>query len=309
MANTDKWFVIVNPASGFGKVKRAWREIYQELNKQELQFEFEFTTPESKGESLVHKALNKGYRKLICVGGDGHLHDIINGLMTQTLVPSNEVTVGMISQGTGNDWIRTNGVPRNYREAISVIKKGKTYVQNVGLAKSYKDGKQALRYFHNFAGVGFDAFVVQNSLSLKAYGQIAYLLVMLKCVFLYRLPVLRITLDNKVIEAPVYLTLTGIGKFGGGGMKLTPHAQPDGEDFHVSVAKDFSKMDVVRYIGKLYDGSFIELEKAEAHMSKAVKIEVVKAEQEVYMEADGDMAGTGPFEISLIKNAFKVVVP
>ena len=301
--------MIVNPVSGFGKVRENWREISQELNKQGIPFDFEFTLPDCKGDGLAQKAISKGYTKLICVGGDGHLHDIVNGIMTQNFVPSTDITLAMISQGTGNDWIKTNGIPKNYKKAISVIKQSKTYIQNVGLAESYRNGQPVTRYFHNFAGVGFDAYVVQNTLSSKGYGQMAYLLVMLKSLFSYQKPILRITLDDRVIETPTYLTLSGLGRYGGGGMKLTPNAQPDGDSFNVSVAKDFSKMDVFRYIGKLYDGSFIHLDKAEAHMSKHIRIEVVSSAEEVYMEADGDVMGTGPFEISLVPHALRVVIP
>ena len=309
MPDTTKWFVIVNPVSGFGKVRENWRSISHELIRQEIPFEFEFTIPEYKGDSLAHKAISIGYRNIICVGGDGHLHDIVNGIMTQNYVPSTDVTLAMISQGTGNDWIKTNGIPKNYKKAITVIKQGKTYIQNVGLAESYRDGQPVTRYFHNFAGVGFDAYVVQNALDSKGYGQIAYLLVMLRSLFSYQKPVLRITLDDRVIETPTYLTLSGLGRYGGGGMKLTPLAKPDGDSFHVSVAKNFSKSDVFRYIGKLYDGSFIDLDKAEAHHSKHIRIEVVSSAEEVYMEADGDMMGTGPFEISLVPHALRVVIP
>jgi diacylglycerol kinase (ATP) len=132
---------------------------------------------------------------------------------------------------------------------------------------------------------------------------------MLSSVLSYRKPVLRMTFDNAVVETVCYLTLTGIGRYGGGGMKLTPGAQPDGDNFYISIAKDFSKFDTVRYIGKLYDGSFVEMDKAEAHYSKHVRIEVISSEDEVYMEADGDMVGTGPFEISLIPMALRVVIP
>jgi diacylglycerol kinase (ATP) len=309
MTETQKWFAIINPTSGFGKVKNKWRAISQELSKQAIPFDFEFTTPDCKGDKLVQKAISNGYRKIICIGGDGHLHDVVNGVMKQAFAPSTDVTLAMISQGTGNDWIKTNGIPKDFKKAISVIRQGKTYIQNVGLAQSFKNGEPVIRYFHNFAGVGFDAYVVQNTLTSKAYGQMAYLLVMLRSLLSYQKPVLRITLDDRVIESTTYLTLSGLGKYGGGGMKLTPHARPDGDAFYVSVAKNFSKLDVFRYIGKLYDGSFIHLDKAEAHMSKNIRIEVVSSAEEVYMEADGDLMGTGPFEISLVPHALRVVIP
>jgi YegS/Rv2252/BmrU family lipid kinase len=309
MTEQSKWMAIANPVSGFGKVARRWDTIRAELEAQGVEFEFRHTTAAQRGDVLVKEAIAKGYRKILCIGGDGHLHDIVNGIMTQKEVASTDITVAMVSLGTGNDWIKTNKIPKDYKKAIALLKAGKTYVQNVGLAVADNGGKPVIRYFHNFAGVGFDAYVVQNTLKSKAYGQMAYLLVMLRCLFSYRKPVLRMTFDNAVVETTCYLTLTGIGQYGGGGMKLTPGAKPDGDTFYTSIAKDFSKLDVFRYTGRLYSGTFIELDKAEAHRSKHVKIEVVSLEMDVYMEADGDIVGTGPFEVSLIPKALRVLIP
>lgn len=286
-----------------------WRAISQELHRQDLSFDFEYTSSDCRGDLLVQKAIAAGYRHIIAVGGDGHLHDLVNGILSQHDLPSRELTIAMISQGTGNDWIRTNGVPRDYAGAIALIKQGRTYYQNAGLAKAFFGGRPVQRYFHNFAGVGFDATVVQQTTGIKNFGQAAYLFGMLRCLYRYRRPVLRISLDNTVIESPTYLAITGIGRYGGGGMKLIPLAQPDSEHFSVSVAKIIPKSYVVCHIGKLYDGSFIDHPQVETHFSSRVKIEVLKADQEVFMEADGDLIGSGPFEISLIPKALKVIIP
>ena len=309
MTSVSRWMAIVNPVSGFGKALKKWGAIKAELEAQQIPFDVEFTTAQRKGDLLVIGAIAQGYRRVICIGGDGHLHDIVNGIMRQDIAPSTDITVAMISLGTGNDWIKTNGIPKDYKAAIGLIAKGKTYIQNVGHAVANNNGEAVTRYFHNFAGVGFDAYVVERTASAKVYGQIAYLLVMLRCLFSYKLPVLRITLDNAVVEIPCYLTLTGIGQYGGGGMKLTPGAKPDGPTFFTSIAKNFSKLDVFRHIAKLYDGTFLKLDKAEAHRSRHVRIEIVSATEEVYMEADGDIVGTGPFEISLVPHALRVIIP
>lgn len=309
MTGESRWMAIINPVSGYGKAKKKWKAISAELQAQHIPFDIEWTTSDRRGDLIVADAIARGYRQVICVGGDGHLHDIVNGLMRQDVVPSTDVTIAMLSLGTGNDWIKTNGIPRDYKAAIALINRGKTYIQNVGHAVANNNGKVTSRYFHNFAGVGFDAYVVQRTASAKAYGQVAYLLVMLRCLFSYRLPVLRMTFDSAVVETPCYLTLTGIGQFGGGGMKLTPGAQPDGPAFFTSIAKNFSKLDVFRHLTKLYDGTFLKLEQAEAHESRHVRIEIVAAQEEVYMEADGDIVGTGPFEIALVPHALRVIVP
>jgi diacylglycerol kinase (ATP) len=132
---------------------------------------------------------------------------------------------------------------------------------------------------------------------------------MLKCLWGYHKPVLRIKTDKATMEAITYLTLSGIGQYGGGGMKLTPGAKPDGDAFFVSIAKNFSKLDVLRYTHKLFDGSFLDLDEAEFYITRRVSIEIVSSEDEVYMEADGDLVGTGPFEITLIPKALKVIIP
>ena len=304
-----KWFVIVNPVSGFGKAGKQWTAIATELRVQGIEFEHEFTTAERRGDTVAQAAIERGERQLICVGGDGHLHDMVNGIMTQSLVPSAAITLGMISMGTGNDWIKSYAVPAHYPQAIATIVAAKTLLQHVGVAKSIKDGKPSTRYFHNFAGVGFDAYVVARTASFKSYGQIAYLLGMLRCLFSYQLPLLRITIDGTVVDSRTYLVLGGIGKYAGGGMKLCPGAEPDGEGLWVSLAKDFTKPEVFRHILKLYNGLYIHLPKVAVYKNvKEISIEVLNAPDEVYMEADGDMLGTGPFHISFLPKALRVVV-
>ena len=304
-----KWFVIVNPVSGFGRAGKQWTTVAKELHAQGIHFEHEFTSAERLGDTLAQAAIQRGERQLICIGGDGHLHDIVNGIMTQHDVPSTDITLAMISMGTGNDWIKSYSVPADYKGAIATIIAGKTILQHVGVAKSIKNGNPSTRYFHNFAGVGFDAYVVARTASFKSYGQIAYLLGMLRCLFSYQLPLLKITIDGQVLDSRTYLILGGIGKYAGGGMKLCPGAEPDGNGLWLSIAKDFTKLEVFRHILKLYDGSYIHLPKAAVYKAvQEISIEVIQSPDEVYMEADGDMLGTGPFHISYLPKALKVVV-
>ena len=304
-----KWFAIINPVSGFGKAGKKWAAIQQELKAQGFDYDYEMTTAERHGDAVVRTAIERGERYIISVGGDGNLHDIVNGIMTQQVVPSTAITVAMLSLGTGNDWIKSYGVPSNYKKAITTILAGKTMLQHVGIAKSHKDGKPTTRYFHNFSGVGFDAYVVARTAPFKHYGQIAYLLGMLRCLFSYQLPLLRIVIDGQMLETRTYLILGGIGKYAGGGMKLCPGAEPAGAGLWLSIAKNFSKLEIFRHILKLYDGTYTQLPKAAVYKEvQEITIEVLERNDEVYMEADGDVLGTGPFYISYIPQALRMVV-
>ena len=70
---------------------------------------------------LAVAAVNNGYRKIMAVGGDGTMHEVVNGIFIQKTVPTTEVLVAAISVGTGNDWTRMYGIPRQYAEAIQAI--------------------------------------------------------------------------------------------------------------------------------------------------------------------------------------------
>lgn len=304
----NKWFAIINPVSGMGKAERKWDYIKGLLEKHNIPFGFGFTTPNVNGDLIVQDAIATGYRKIVCVGGDGNLHDVLNGIMQQQHCPSTNVLVAIISLGTGNDWVKTSGVPKEIESAVDLLKTGKPFLQDVGVATYFAGGKPQQRYFHNFAGVGFDAYVVQRTAKLKKYGQIAYLLSMLKCLFTYVKPTIRVTAGNKVVETPIYMALSGIGKFGGGGMKLMPGAVTDDGKLFMTLAKNLSVPQIIINTPSLYSGTFLKLKQLEVIEAEEINIEALH-NSEVMMEADGDMLGTGPFTLKVIPRAFKVLVP
>jgi len=307
--NSNRWFAIVNPVSGNGKSGRKWNEVRQELLNAKIDFEFEFTTKVREAESIVQATIQQGFRKIISVGGDGNLHDIANGLLSQSIVSSSEVTLAIISLGTGNDFVKHYKIPTKIQDAIGVIKKGNVVLHDAGKAISYEDGKANARYFINFCGVGFDAFVVERAAPLKPYGQIAYLLGTLRWMFPYKKPLLRITTAERVIETECYLVLAGIGKYSGGGMMLTPGAIANDGKFFLTIAKNLSKIEVVLRLKMLYDGSIGTHREVECFQTDIIRIEVLQEYFPVKMQADGDVLGIGPFDISIIPKALKIVVP
>lgn len=291
-----------------GKAEKKWEYIKGLLDKQGLPYTFGFTSPNVKGDLVVQDAIGLGYRNILCVGGDGNLHDVLNGIMQQQHCPSTDVLVAVISLGTGNDWIKTSGVPSNIDKAVALLKTGKPFLQDVGVATYFADGKPQKRYFHNFAGVGFDAYVVEHTAQLKKYGQIAYLLGMFKCLFTYDKPTIRVTAGNKVVETPIYMALSGIGKYGGGGMKLMPGAVTDDGKLFMTLAKNLSIPQIIINTPSLYSGTFLKLKELEVIEAEKINIEALH-NSKVFMEADGDMLGTGPFTLTVIPRALKVLVP
>lgn len=305
----DKWYVIVNPASGYGQGLKRFEAIQKELSAAHIEYEKVFTTAESKADEKVKAAIRLGYRKFICVGGDGHLQDMANGILTQQEIDSKELTICMVSTGTGNDWIKTPKVSKNAAEAIALIQKGKTICQNVGKINYTANGEDMVRYFINFAGVGFDAYVVNQTKSYKKIGALGYLLGMAVCLFRYRQPMVKITIDGKDYIQPIYMAMAGIGSYGGGGMYLMPKASLTGENFSIVIIGNIPVWKVLFNIMKLYNGKLDELREVSYFSSASLQIENMDKEIPLLLEADGEEIGEGPFSITLLKNQINILVP
>ena len=116
------WYVIVNPVAGFGRGLEDLPHITKLLRENNIPHELVFSQHKYHVTELTVQAVNEGFRRIMVIGGDGTLHEVVNGLFIQTYAPVEEVTVAVIPVGTGNDWIRMYGIPTRYAEAIRAVK-------------------------------------------------------------------------------------------------------------------------------------------------------------------------------------------
>lgn len=303
----NKYFVSVNPNSGAGKAGKDWPLIKEKLEKENISFDFAISTKHRENIDQVAKAIKQGYRKIIGIGGDGTLHHIVNAIFAQSEIDSKEIEVGLISIGTGNDWVRHFNIPTNYDKAIDIIKAGKTDFQDIG--KLIHGENRETEYFMNFVGIGYDAYVVEHTVELKKFGQSAYLYGLVQCLFKFEAEELRIEVDGKeVLNGDVYMMIAGLGKYAGGGMMLSKDAIINDGYFDLTIGKDLSKSDIIFMVHKLFNGNYVEHEKVETMRCKHIKVEA-KNHLHVKAEADGELVGIGSFEISLIEKSLKILVP
>ena len=227
MENADKWFAIVNPVAGSGRGLADWPQISKLLRDNHIVPEYAFTERKYHAIELAVEAVNNGFRKLIVVGGDGTIHEAVNGLFIQKAVPTQDVLLSVIAVGTGNDWIRMFGIPRKYSEAIRAIVEGHSFLQDVGMISYYQSSYRQTRYMANVAGVGFDAAVNRRYNHLKEEGKRGkwlYLWSTLKAIMRYNSTGVKVYVDDQlVVNDLVYSATIGIGKYNGGGtLRSTP---------------------------------------------------------------------------------------
>ena len=297
------WFLIANPMSGNRKLSKKWKEIEQLLNEKNIDFSYAFTQYSKHEIELVHTAIQQGYRKIISVGGDGTLHHVVNGIMTQRYIKTSDITVAVIPLGTGNDWIKTYNIPNNIKKAINLISVNNTILQDIGHLKLDKTSS----YFNNVAGIGYDGYVVNKLNKLKRFGAIAYLLSGVSGLLFYKKTTFNIEVNNIKIETKCLMTLFGICKYSAGGMQLTNYKNSNDGLFDITIAKNLSFWNLLFSLKKLYSGLITKHRKVETYLSNELLITPNFSKEKPYIQADGELIGQGKVKATIIKNGGRFI--
>jgi len=302
-----KWFVILNPHAGSGKGRKDKAAILKTLNQSGLQYELAVSEYPKHTILLASQSIEAGYRKLIVAGGDGTLNEAVNGIFMQKACPPEEIIIGVIPVGTGNDWIKTFGVPNEYDAAVKIIKKGDTMLQDIGHITFTENDKTRICYFANMAGFGFDAIVAERTNRLKNQGKkgISLYLEALGSSFMnYKTERACLILDDKLIEELIFSVSIGIGKFNGGGMMQAPGAMPDNGLFQVTIIRKIGLFGILRNLAGLYSGAFVKDPRVSTHQASHVSI---SSTHNIAGEADGEILGDNKFEIALFSQKLNVI--
>jgi YegS/Rv2252/BmrU family lipid kinase len=297
------WFIIVNPSSGNRNISEQWEKIQQLLKTKKIDFSFAFTQFSKHEIELVDKAIQNGFRNIISIGGDGTLHHVVNGIMQQRYVKTSDITIAVIPQGTGNDWIKTYNIPNDIEKAIEIISKKKTILQDIGVLETENN---IVSYFNNVAGLGYDGYIVNKLKTLKRFGSIAYLLSGLAGLLFYKKSVFKIIFDDKTIETRCLMTIFGLCKFSGGGMQFTKDVNSSDGLFDITIAKNLNLFDLVFNLPKLYSGKIVHHKKVETYKTK--EIMVIPQTTKPFIQADGELIGTGKVSVKIIEKAIKFII-
>ena len=314
MGDNYKWLVVVNPMASVGKSGKDWPVIRQKLVDAGIDFDDILTEYPRHAIEIVRNAIvEKGYRKFISVGGDGTNNEVINGIFTQDVVPTNDITMATIPIGTGNDWRRTFNIPLEYDDVIEIIKTGNVFVHDIGKLTYYNDGDPKIRYFLNAAGTGLDEMVCSSTNLMKRQGKggtIRYLISVVKCLFKYKITHVQVTMDDEMVFDDNILSLSvGNCRYNGGGMMMMPNAIPDDGLLDVTVIRKVSIFKFAANVKNIYDGSFIHKIK-EVQTFRGKKIRIVSIPPHSLMvETEGENLNNSPFDFEILPKAINMIVP
>ena len=298
--------VIVNPVAGANATRRKWPHIYKLLRHIGLSFDYAHTEGVGHAIELARTAASEGYHFLVAVGGDGTVNEVANGILHSTS-PA-ETSLGVVSTGTGSDFARSVGIPRNYTHACSCLTGSRRLLIDVGVVQYRKDGQTLRRFFINTAGVGFDAEVVQATERLPKYfgGTIPYVAGILRALAGYKNKPVVLRMGSRVETRRILSVVVANGCYFGGGMRVAPQAELNDSLLDVLTVGDMGKFELLKVLPTIYKGTHINHPKV--RMEKVTGITIESQGERFLVHADGELLGEGPASFWLVPSALSVAV-
>jgi YegS/Rv2252/BmrU family lipid kinase len=263
-----------------------------------------FTAHSGHGVELARDAANAGAELVIAVGGDGTIHEVVNGLM----LASKRAELGIIGQGTGGDLRKTLGIEHRLDRYVDAIKSGRKRAIDVG---KFSGGGKDAHYFVNILSAGMGGLVDKYVATAPRVlgGKAAYFGASLKALLTAQLGNVKctVTKDGKeeVHTIRSYMIAICNGRFFGGGMKVAPMADVDDGVFELVALGATSKLGFALTSGSIYSGDHVRQPGTVHLRGQKFRLELVNASaKDVYLlDVDGEPMGGLPLDVELVPHA------
>ena len=280
---------IVNPAAGNGRAASALANASFSGPA-----EIVYTSSPGDGVRLAHQSALEGFSPVVAVGGDGTVHEVVNGLMQAPDRPP----LGIVAAGGGNDTVRSLGLPKRPSEAIRLAWSDHSAAIDIGRCNS--------RYFINVGGAGLDTIVaaaVNASHGRFAHGKLGYIVQALRELRHYVNAEYRITLDGEVVETPAILVAVANLRYFAGGMKIAPAADPTDGLLDVWIGRDISRLEALMLFPAIFAGQHGRHPRVTHHRVRLVRIE---SPAPLDVQLDGEIVETLPATFEVFPNALRI---
>lgn len=314
--DSDKWLVIVNIFAASKRAGSLWKKAAAMLDAASVSYAVRFTGGDDNATALARKAAQEGFRKFVAVGGDGTIHDVLNGIAgyvsDSSDISLDEFTLAVLPVGSGNDWIKSTGVPKKMSKAVELVARGRTTRQDVVKVSVLEDEKVVFdSYMANIGGIGLDARVaeiVNRKKEQGKRGRMLYVSALIYCIK-HRVPVqAKVICDGKVIFDGKYLSMAfGTGKYSGGGMRQTPLAVMDDGLLEVVVISDISMWIIARKAPRLFTGTFHKVDVLTQARCREVLILPYGPADAEPIEVDGEIIGRAPVRMTVLPDQINII--
>ncbi len=297
---------LVNPASANGSTRRRWPELARRAAAAGLDGGALFSERPGHLGELAREAVLGGAARLVVVGGDGTVHEVVDGLMKADL--GGHVELSVIPFGTGKDFVRSLRIPARLDDALQVARTGDVRTVDVGRATYTAEGGQAVAYFANFAGAGISGAIAEraNRTTKALGGKVSFFWATIAVFSRWPPADMTIEIDGEPRQARLLEALAMNGDYTAGGMWVAPEAAPDDGRFDVVLIGDFTKPEFATTFPKIYRGRHVGHPKVEIVRARELRVD---ASSPLPIVLDGEQPGTTPVRFELVPRALRVRVP
>ncbi|HRX59385.1 MAG TPA: diacylglycerol kinase family lipid kinase [Eubacteriales bacterium] len=287
--------LVWNPVAGNGAAVKAYEAVTRELATRGVPFESSKSEYPGHAVELAKQAMENGAKKIAAIGGDGTIREVASALL------NTDVPLGIISCGTGNDIVRPLKIPNDPLQALEVVLSGEPRHMDAAMAND-------LLYF-NVAGFGFDVDVLHYVEIYKKKmknGSLAYLRGLISAIANLQSRKTKITWPGGSMEEDVLIIAAGNGTHFGGGMMVTPNADPFDGQLDICVMHGVKKRDALTLLPKFLKGNHVGTKFVTYFRTTEL---TAVCEPSSMLDVDGDVLPGTPVTFRILPQSLWVVVP
>ncbi|MGH2830566.1 MAG: diacylglycerol/lipid kinase family protein [Actinomycetota bacterium] len=313
--------VIVNPRAGRGAVQRGWPSVRDVLDEAAVDYAVSFTERPGHGAELARAAMEAGERYVVAVGGDGTVHEVVNGLMEGEGSLDSDTVLGVVAAGSGCDFVKTFGLPQDAAaSARHLLGDALWGAIDVGrVSTTAPAGSRSTRWFANIAEAGLGAEVVAAAARLPRFlGGAVYKIAAVKEIARHEPAEATIRMRGRKARGvavdtplgdlewsgPLTLLVVANCQFYGGGMKVAPRAIPADGMLDVQISSG-SKGDALKVMQKISRGEHLPNPNIKEFLAERIEVE---APAPILVEADGEVLERTPAVFDVVPAALRLKI-
>lgn len=304
---TNRWGIIYNPKAGTRKTQKRWNKIREYMEERGVLFDYLQSEGYGSVERLARMLANNGYRTIVVVGGDGAINDAVNGIMTSSVERKDEIALGIIPNGMGNDFAKYWGLDEDdYKQAVDWIINRRLRKIDVGRVGYCNESVCSTRYFVNAMYIGLGARMVWISNGTRRFWGmqwLSFLSSMILLLFERKLYRVHLKLNGEHIRGKIMTVCIGSAR----GYGLTPSAVPYNGWLDVSVVYRPKLLQLLSGLVLLLRGRLLNHKTVKPYRTRKVK--VLRA-----MNADVSLDGRilheeCPLEVRIVPEGLTLIIP
>ncbi|MCQ2126509.1 MAG: lipid kinase [Bacteroidaceae bacterium] len=303
--NSERWGIVYVPKAGVSNAQKRWNQIRSYLEFRGVKYDFVQSNGEGSVERITRLLIDSGHTTIVVIGGDEALNDAINAIMFTPREVRQNLYLGLVPNGIGNDFADFWGLDTDdYKKAIHRIIEHNSRPIDVGYCSYQENGEQKVRYFLMAVNIGLGAQAIRLSDICRRWGKInpSYLWALFSLFRERKEYKMRFRVNSEDVSERIMTLCIGNSR----GYGLTPSAVPYNGWLDVSQVCRPKGWQTIRGLYLLLHNQFLNYEQVKPYRTK--QIEILQSEGTMTCLDGRTLVHTFPLTISLEPSAVNFII-